>query len=93
MPIDDQPQSTPNVSRHDALRIASNAVGGNVAESDLTCHDERPRCSAYFIANEPCWYIHAPWDDGLLAIRSSRLIVVGKFTGLIHFDGSAGDEG
>jgi hypothetical protein len=34
-----------------------------------------------------------PQSDVGLAIRSSRVILVGKQTGTIHYDGLAGDEG
>ena len=46
-------------------------------------------------ARKPYWYIYAPWSDhqDVIALRSSRVILVGKLTGTIHYDGSAGDEG
>ena len=49
----------------------------------------------YELTSEPCWYIFAPWDDHNepLVIRSRRVILVSKLTGMIHYDGSAGDEG
>ncbi len=67
----------------------------------------RPPCSAglswheagqlyiYCETTEPCWYIYAPWSDhrDVIALRSRRVILVGKLTGTIHYDGSVGDEG
>lgn len=43
--------------------------------------------------DEPCWYVYVPWEDGLRAIRSSRVVVISRWSGKILFDGSAGDEG
>jgi hypothetical protein len=58
----------------------------------MECYGEKPeQFCVYMTADEPCWYIVVPWDDGLVAFRSSRVIVVGKRTGKIHFDGAAGD--
>ena len=44
---------------------------------------------------EPCWWVEVPSGDGRngLLIRSSRVIVIGRQTGTIHYDGPAGDEG
>lgn len=39
------------------------------------------------------WYVYLPWFDGVLALRSSRVIVVSKIGGHVLYDGSAGDEG
>ena len=84
-------RETALISRKDALRIAVNApTAHGIAESQLVCHEQRPRnCGAYIVATEPCWYIHAPWNDGLLTLRGSRLILVGKLTGTVHYDGAA----
>ncbi len=45
--------------------------------------------------NEPCWYVTAPWNDGLdgSMLRSSRIIIISKKTGYVLYDGSANDEG
>jgi hypothetical protein len=44
---------------------------------------------------EPCWWVEVQGGDGKegYVLRSSRAIVVGRQTGTIHYDGSAGDEG
>jgi hypothetical protein len=84
------------IYRDEALRIASQALANNVREITLVCHDTQPlNCHIYKVSTEPCWYIYAPWNDGkdVWAIRSSRVILVGKLAGTIHYDASAGDEG
>jgi hypothetical protein len=84
----------PPVTRLDALEIAANKMAQ--ADVALICHGRKP--SGFHIYNEPaepCWWIQAPWGDGRseYEIRSSRLILVGRNTGLVHYDGSANDEG
>lgn len=86
----------PPISRREALRIASCALANNVRSVRLICHRTRPRgYNIYSTHSEPSWYINAPWNDGKdgLMLRSSRVILVGKLTGTIYYDGSAGDEG
>ena len=82
------------LTRRDALEIAAKRM----AQTDvaLICHGNKPsRFHIYNEPAEPCWWIQAPWGDGHsdYALRSSRVIVVGRRTGRIHFDGSANDEG
>lgn len=84
------------ISRKQALQIAAQALARPVDEEALACHDTKPAmCCIYELTSEPCWYIFAPWDgyNGPPVIRSRRVILVGKLTGMIHYDGSAGDEG
>lgn len=84
------------VSRSDALRIASQVLVTDVLGISLICHGTKPEnCRIYKAPSEPCWYIYVPWpdDNGMVVLRSSRVILVGKLTGIIHYDGSAGDEG
>jgi len=62
----------------------------------LICRGRKPASfNIYGSFPEPCWWIVVPWDDGKdgFMIRSSRVIAVGKQTGKVHYDGSAGDEG
>ena len=84
----------PPVSRHKARRIAANALANNDRSDRLICHSTKPRaCNIWGTQPEPCWYIYASWSgsyDGTM-IRSSHMILVGKLTGVIHYDGSAGD--
>jgi hypothetical protein len=88
----------PPVSKEEAMRIASTRLAENVRELPMTCHSTRPEnCTLYLpqAPSEPCWYIYAPWSDekDVLTLRSNRLILVGKLTGTIYHDGSAGNEG
>lgn len=81
------------ISRDYALRTASEAVDHKVRDIPLICHDTKPTdCYIYADLPEPCWYIYAPWDDhkDCPAFRADRVILVGKLTGAIHYDGSAG---
>lgn len=84
------------ITRREALRIASLALSREAQDSRLICHGAKPSsCHIYNAPHEPCWYIYAPWNTEVDAIvlRSRRVILVGKLTGTIHYDGSAGDEG
>ncbi len=86
----------PPISRSAALRIASEALAINAQVVPQSCHGTKPdNCRIYNAPPEPCWYIYAPWSDqkDVIALRSSRVILVGKLTGVVHYDGSAGDEG
>lgn len=81
------------ITKQRALAIAEQAVKSQSRQ--VECFSSLPeRCALYgTIPDEPCWYVYAPWDDGLLALRSSRVIVISRLTGKIILDGSAGDEG
>ena len=85
------------ISRNQALQIAAQALADPSDVEFLVCQDMTPSMlgGLYRTTSEPCWYISAPWDDHkrVWALRSSRVILVGKLTGMIHFDGSANDEG
>lgn len=86
----------PPISRHNAVRIASGKLANDAGNVRLICHSSKPpNFRVYTTWSEPCWYIPAPWNDGMdgAMLRSSRVILVGKLTGTIHFDRSAGDEG
>lgn len=83
-------------SRNEALRIATQALAKNVKEVPLICHGKQPHnCHIYDTPAEPCWFIYVPWNDqkNVLVIRGSRVILIGKLTGTILYDGPAGDEG
>lgn len=84
----------PPVSRDMALDIATQRLAQNVAAGKFVCHSKEPdQFHVYAHWTEPCWWVEVPWADGALAIRSSRVIVIGRQTGKVHYDGSAGDEG
>lgn len=84
------------VSQNEALRIASQALLNDGSAIRLICHGKKPaQFRIYANPPEPCWWVEVPWGDGKegYVIRSSRVIVIGRQTGTIHYDGSAGDEG
>ncbi|SRR6266571_5631032 len=86
----------PPVTRRMALDIATRALTQSVASEQLICHGRKPpQFRIYANPPEPCWWVQAPWGDGKdgITIRSSRVILAGKLTGTIHYDGSADDEG
>ncbi len=83
----------PPVTRSDAVEIAAKKMAQT--ELDLICHGRKPlQFHIYNQPAEPCWWIQVPWGDGLseYALRSSRVILVGRHTGIVHYDGSANDE-
>ena len=86
----------PTITRRMALDIATQAVTRSVVSEPLICHDRKPpQFRIYADLPEPCWWVVVPWGDSNAGpwLRSSRVIVIGKNTGTIHYDGSAGDEG
>jgi hypothetical protein len=86
----------PPVTRRMALDIATQALVRSVVSEPMVCHGRKPQqFRIYANPPEPCWWVQAPWADGKdgLMIRSSRVIVIGRRTGTVHYDGSAGDEG
>lgn len=86
----------PPVTRRDALEIALRKLAQPSVEAPLICHGRKPpRFNIYNEPAEPCWWIHVPWGDGRdgQVLRGSRVMVVGRSTGTIHYDGSANDEG
>lgn len=88
----------PPVTQRMALDIATQAqaLAQSVASAPLICHGRKPdRFRIYANLTEPCWWVQAPWGDGkdAITIRSSRVIVIGRQTGKVHYDGPAGDEG
>lgn len=88
--------SFPPITRDAALAIASRVLAQSAVSGPMICHVRKPNnFRIYASTPEPCWYIQAPWGDdkGGLMIRSSRVIVIGRQTGIVHYDGSAGDEG
>lgn len=86
----------PPVTQRMALDIARQALAQSVASEPLVCHGRKPaRFTIYGDLPEPCWWVQVPWNDEktVVAIRSSRVIVVGRQTGKVLYDGPAGDEG
>ncbi len=83
-------------SWNDALQIASQSLLNSGSGIRLICHDTKPaRFRIYADPPEPCWWVEVQGGNGKegSVIRSSRVIVIGRQTGTIHYDGPAGDEG
>lgn len=86
----------PPVTRRMALDIATRALAQSVVSEPLICHGRKPpQFRIYATLPEPCWWVQAPWGDGKdgFMLRSSRVIVIGRKSGRIFYDGPAGDEG
>jgi len=86
----------PPFTRRDALEIALRKLAQPSVESPVICHGRKPpRFKIYNEPAEPCWWIKVPWGDGRdgQVLRGSRVMVVGRRTGIIYYDGSANDEG
>ena len=84
----------PPVTRRDALEIAAKKMAQ--ADAALICHGKRPhRFHIHKKPAAPCWWIQTPWGDGRseYTLRSSLLILIGRKTCLVHYNGSANDEG
>ena len=84
------------ISLHDAVEIAARKVGARPEEMSVICQDAEPaRFSIYNAADEPCWWVVAPHADShcVLALRSRRIVLVGRQSGAVLFDGLAKDEG
>jgi len=83
------------VSRQVAIEIARKDLTYTPDPADLKIYDKKPdNCHVYGVPDDDsCWFIYAPWGDGLAMLRSSRLVVVSKKTGKVLYSGSAQDEG
>ena len=81
------------ISEQQAVDIALDHAR-RINEKGFKAIPDRPPC-LYLPQVEPesCWYITAPWNDDLMALRSSRVIVVSKLTGAVLYSGSANNEG
>lgn len=83
------------VSRQMAIEIARKDLTYTPDPADLKIYDKKPdNCHVYGVPDDDsCWFIYAPWGDGLAMLRSSRVVVVSKKTGKVLYSGSAQDEG
>jgi hypothetical protein len=86
----------PPVTQRMALTIAKQALAQSKTAEPLICRARKPtHFCVYACFPEPCWWVQAPWNDETegIAIRSSRVIVIGRQSGKVFYDGPAGDEG
>jgi hypothetical protein len=84
------------ISQRDAVDIAARKVGARPEDlSVIYQNGETAPFKIYNAPTEPCWWIVAPHPDtqGGLTLRSSRVVLVGRRTGVVHYDGSANEEG
>lgn len=83
----------PSITKQRALAIAARTLTPHGGQFE--CYSQKPNnCRIYGInTDQPCWYVYLPWEDGMMALRSSRVMVISRLTGKILYDGSAGDEG
>ena len=83
----------PPITKQRALVIAARALP--IHGGQFKCYSQKPdNCRIYGIkTDQPYWYIYVPWEDGMLTLRSSRVMVISRLTGKILYDGLAGDEG
>ena len=75
-----------------ARKIISEYAGCDFSEIDI-CPELPSNCNLYNPPTEPCWYAYVPHNDGICALRSSRIVLMSRATGKIIYDGSAWDEG
>lgn len=83
-------------TRSALLRIVANHLASGYNSAALVVHEEMPdRFRIYNAFHEPCWFVEVPWGDEKFTttLRSTRVLVVGKHSGEILYDGFAGDEG
>lgn len=87
----------PPITSQQAIEIARRHCGIEESDYERYICRSRPTRGAPYMPNgmpsDPCWYVSAPWGDGKLMLRSSRVILISRVTGEICYDGSARDEG
>lgn len=85
----------PPVTQDMALDIARQVLTPSVTAASLICHARKPaHFNIYAGFPGPCWWIQVPWNkSGQPVLRSSRVIVIGRQSGKILYDGLVGDEG
>ena len=90
------PEGPRPTTQSDAIDIAHSRLGQVALRRPLVCHEHKPsNVRIYGEPTEPCWWVMAPAGDqtDMFSLRSSRVIVVGRETGIVYYDGSAHDEG
>lgn len=81
----------PPITKQRSLAIVARALTPHGGQFE--CYSQRPdSCRIYGInKDQPCWDVYVPWADGMLALRSSQVIVISRLTGDILYSGSEGD--
>lgn len=83
------------IDRERAIKIAAKAVLIPDTRAFKASEAIPGKINIYNMPNEPCWYVVAPWGDGMdgSMLRSSRIVIISRKTGRVLYDGSANDEG
>jgi hypothetical protein len=89
------------ISKKDAEEIALRHVAAGLASAvqkwDVPwaprAIERPPNLACYGAPEVPAWYIHTPWFDGQVGLRSSRVLAISKSDGRVLYDGLANDEG
>ncbi len=83
----------PPITKQQALEIAAQVC--KTDRKEFHCYSKKPENCAIYVTfpDEPCWYVSAAWDDNLIRLRSCRVIVISRVTGIVFYDGEVGDEG
>lgn len=78
------------ITPHDAIQIVSKHL--ECIPSRLTVLAEMPENShIYKVSNEPSWIVSVFTTE--LQLSGTHIVLVGKQSGAIHYNGSAQDEG
>lgn len=77
------------IAPHDAIQIVSKHL--ECSPTSLTVLSEMPaNFRIYKVTNEPSWLVRVAASE--LRVGGSTVVLVGKQSGSIHYDGPAGDE-
>ena len=77
------------ITQHDAIQIVSKHL--ECSPSRLTVLSEMPaNFRIYKVTNEPAWLVRV--TASALRVGGSHVVLVGKQSGSINYDGPAGDE-
>jgi len=83
------------VDRKTALKAAIKHVTRKISQpSQYKVYSRKPKNLDLYMHAEPCWFVYAPWSDGLSGgmLRSSRMILISKINGRVLYDGPANGE-
>jgi hypothetical protein len=77
------------ITQHDAIQIVAKHL--ECSPSRLSMLPEMPASfRIYKVADEPSWLVRVAASE--LRVGGSHVVLVGKQSGSIHYDGPAGDE-
>ncbi|MDD2742990.1 MAG: hypothetical protein PHV02_11995 [Rhodocyclaceae bacterium] len=77
------------ITQNDAIQIVAKHLECSL--SSLTVLSDMPaNFRIYKVTKEPAWLVRVAPSE--LKLVSAHVVLVGKQSGIIHYDGSAGDE-